>query len=160
MRTTTRLAVATAPKRNSLHWCQGDVSWADLVGWMDTPGTTKEAGNYFLGTLRETTVTHKKGADPCTGLHRTNPAVVSRSAITLDADTPRADLPDVVELLLGCAAIVHTTYSSSPDDPRFRIIIPVDRPLLPDEYFTAVSALMQKLGEDQFDKGSVEPARY
>lgn len=160
MRTTTTLAVATAPKRNSLHWKQGDTTWGDIVRWMDTPGTQKEAGNYFLGTLRETTVVHKKGADPCTGMHRTNPAVVTRSAITLDADTPRADLPDVVELLLGCAAIVHTTYSSSPDDPRFRIIIPVDRPLLPDEYFTAVSALMQQLGEDQFDKGSVEPARY
>jgi putative DNA primase/helicase len=160
MKTTTLMPVATAPKRNSAHWRQGEVTWGDLVSWMDTPGTTKEAGNYFLGTLRETTVVHKKGGDPCTGMHRINPAVVSRSAITLDADTPRADLPDVVELLLGCAAIVHTTYSSSPDDPRFRIIIPIDRPLLPDEYFAAVSALMQQLGEDQFDKGSVEPARY
>lgn len=160
MRTTTKLAVATAPRRNSLHWRQASTTWGDIVGWMDTPGTTKEAGNYFLGTLRETTVVHKKGAEPCTGLHRTNPAVVTRSALTLDADTPRADLPDVVELLLGSAAIVHTTFSSSPDDPRFRIIVPVDRELLPDEYHTAVSALMDKLGADQFDKGSVEPARY
>ena len=79
MRTTTTLAVATAPKRNSLHWKQGDTTWGDIVRWMDTPGTQKEAGNYFLGTLRETTVVHKKGADPCTGMHRVNPAVVTRS---------------------------------------------------------------------------------
>lgn len=160
MRTTTKLAVATAPRRNSLHWRQGEITWGDIIGWMDEPGSQKEAGNYFLGTLRETTYPHKKGGEPCTGLHRINPAVVTRSALTLDADTPDPNLPDIVDLLLGSAAIVHTTYSSSPDDPRFRIIIPVDRPLLPDEYHVAVSAVIEKLGVDNFDKGSVEPARY
>lgn len=160
MKLGTKMAVATAPKRNSLHWHQGEVTWEQITAWMETPGTKKEAGNYFLGTLRETTTVHKKGEEPCKGLHRVNPAVVSRSAITLDADTPRRDLPDVVDMLLGCAAIVHTTYSSSPDDLRFRIIIPVDRPLLPDEYHAAVTMLIAKLGSEQFDKGSVEPARY
>lgn len=161
MKTDTKMAMATAPRRNSLHWNQGSATWGEIVGWMDTPGHQKEAGNYFLGTLRETTVVHKKGEAPCgPKLHRNNPAVVTRSAITLDADTPRHDLPDMVAVLLDCAAIVHTTFSSSPDDMRFRIIIPVDRPLLPDEYHTAVSALMDQLGPDQFDKGSVEPARY
>lgn len=156
----TSLAVATAPNRNSLHWKQGEITWDELTTWLDTPGDTKEAGNYLLGTLRETTTTCKKGQPPHTGLHRNNQAIVSRSAITLDADSPRPDLPDVVELLLGSAAIVHTTYSSSPDDLRFRVILPVDRPLLPDEYHAATSAVMERLGADQFDQGSTEPARY
>jgi putative DNA primase/helicase len=159
MRTDTKLAIATAAKRNSLHWSQEDINWSDIVSWLSTPGTVKESGNYLLGTLRETTTTHGEfGA--CTKLHRTNRAVVSRGAITLDADTPRRDLPDIVDLLLGCTAIVHTTYSSSPDDLRFRVIIPTDREMLPDEYQVAASALIEKLGEDQFDRGSVEPARY
>lgn len=156
----TSLAVATAPNRNSLHWRQGTVTWGEIIGWLDTPADTKEAGNYFLGTLHKTTAVHKKDGPPCVGLHRNNIAVVSRSAITLDADSPRADLPDVVEMLLGSAAVVHTTYSSSPDDLRYRVILPASRELLPDEYHVAVTALMERLGADQFDPSSVEPARY
>ena len=44
------------------------------------------------------------------------------------------DLPQLVELVLCCAVLVHTTYSSTAAKPRYRVIIPVSRPLLPDEY--------------------------
>jgi len=156
---TTSLAVLTAPKRNSLHWAQGSITWGELIEWLRTPADVKEAGSYLLGTLRRTTVTHKKDAAPCTGMHRTSPAVVSRSALTLDADTPKGDLPAAVARL-GCAAIVHTTYSSSPDDLRYRVILPLDREVTPDEYHAAVVTLVKRLGEESFDRGSSEPARY
>src|SRR5690606_1900212 len=51
-----RMNIATAPHRNSLHWQQSTITWDELVLWMLGPADTKEAGNYILGTLAETTV--------------------------------------------------------------------------------------------------------
>lgn len=154
------LAIATAPKRNSRHWKNGTTTWSEIKGWLDSPASKKEAGNYLLGTLRESTVIHTKGGDPCTGVHRRKHEVVTRSAIALDIDKPNADFVDAVEMLFDYAAIIHTTYSSSPDALRYRMIVPTDREMAPDEYITAAKALMRQFGEDQFDPGSSQPERY
>jgi putative DNA primase/helicase len=156
-------AIATAPKRDSFHWKQDTVTWGELLAWMGTPGDRKEAGNYLLGTLRETTVASHDRNHPenrCTNLHRRKDAVVSRSAITLDIDSPPPGFADMVELVFPYSAIMHTTYSSSPDALRYRLIIPVDRELAPDEYITAAQAVMGMLGTEAFDPGSSQPERY
>ena len=156
------LAVATAPKRNSFHWEQGTTTWDEIKAWMESPGTKKEAGNYILGSLEETTVAHDrtKPDKRCRNLHRNKKALVTRSAITLDIDSPDKGFADAVQLTLPYQAILHTTFSSAPDDPRYRLIVATDRDLLPDEYIVAASAIMQMLGEHQFDHGSSEPERY
>lgn len=155
-------AIFTAPKRDSRHWVEGTVTWAEIVEWMASPGTKKEAGNYLLGTLKRTTTMHDrtKPEEMCSNFHRRKEAVVSRSAITLDVDHPGPDFADAVELAFPYAVLMHTTFSSTPDDPRYRLIIPTDRELLPDEYITAARSIMQLLGEDSFDKSSSEPERY
>lgn len=155
----TAYAVALAPRRDSLHWTQEEVTWAELLGWMDTPADTKACGNYVLGTLTPTTVRHRADADPCTDLHRNKLAVVSRGVLTLDVDHPEADFLDRVRALPYAVAL-HTTFSSTPTAPRYRMWVPVDRELAPDEYVTAASAVMQATGEGSYDPGSLQPERY
>jgi len=156
--------VITAPQRESRHWKPGTITWGELQGWMATPASTKSCGNYVLGTFAKTTVTHPvpKGQTPtpCTNVHRTKTAVRTRNAITLDVDHPDSDFEITLELSLTYAAAVHTTFSSTSVEPRYRVIIPLDRPVAPDEYHTAAAAVMQLLGEHQFDPGSVQPERY
>lgn len=153
------LDIVTAPKRNSRHWTQDTITWDELVGWMSSPARVKECGNYMLGVLRPTTLIHEPGADPCTGLHRSKAAVVSRSALTLDVDSPSDDFLDRVSEL-GYKYLIHTTFSSTADAPRYRLIIPTDRALLPDEYAMAASVILETLGADSFDPGSIQPERY
>lgn len=152
------LTIATAPKMNSRHWKNGTVRWSEVIGWMGSPAAKKEAGNYVFGVIGETTRLHN--GQPCTNTHRLKTAIVSRSAITLDIDSPRPDFVDAVEMLFDHAAIVHTTYSHAPDKPRYRMIVPTDRAMKPDEYIVAANALMQQFGQSQFDKGSEQPERY
>lgn len=158
----TTFKIVTAPKRDSLHWKAGTITWGELTEWMGSPANRKAAGNYLLGELSVTTVAHDKDDpdDKCTNLHRRKDAVVSRSAISLDIDSPERTFADAVELAFPYAGLMHTTYSSSPDAPRYRLIIPVDRELAPDEYVAASHAIMQMLGRDQFDPGSEQPERY
>lgn len=154
------LDVATAPRPDTRHWKQSTVTWDELVEWARNPASRKACGNYLLGRLGPTSVDHPSGPKGCTSLHRTKAAVVSRSGLTLDADNARPGLPDQVELVLGCRAIVHPTYSSRPDKPRYRVLLPTDRDMTPDEYRRAAAVVMRQLGEEQFDQGSTQPERY
>jgi putative DNA primase/helicase len=152
--------IATAPNRDSRHWRADDITWAELLSWVDDPADVKSSGNYFLGELRPTTVTHPGSDATCTDLHRRKVAVVSRSAITLDVDHPNRDFADHVEMLFPYAALLHTTFSSTPDDLRYRLVVQVDRDMAPDEYVAVAKAIMQQLGTEQFDPSTSEPERY
>lgn len=156
--------ITTAPNRDSRHWTRSTVTWGEILEWMQSPAKTKACGNYVLGVFGVTTVRHKEPggsiSDPCTNMHRTKVAVEYRSALTLDVDYPKPNFLEVVKRELGCAALIHTTYSSTPEEPRYRLIIPLSRDVSPDEYHTAAAAIMQLLGEKQFDEGSVQPERY
>lgn len=151
--------VTTAPKRDSRHWQVGQLTWAELSEWMEQPHTTKACGNYVLGRFEQSTVRHPGTELPCTNLHRTKTAVVSRGALTLDVDHPGIGFKNKVEKL-GYAYILHTTFSSTEDEPRYRLIVPLSRNVTPDEYYVAAGAVMQGLGTENFDPGSVQPERY
>ena len=153
-------AIATAPRRDSRHWSAGTVTWDDLQTWASAPAKKKECGNYVLGTLAETTVTHPGEDEECTNLHRRKAAVVSRSAITLDVDRADLEFLERFELVWPHAALVHTTWNSMPEAPRYRMIIPTDRDMAPDEYVTAARTMMQKFGEEYFDPSTDEAERY
>jgi hypothetical protein len=154
------LACATAAKRNSAHWQNTTVTWGELLDWLSLPDNVKECGNYVLGTLNPTTVKHGPNAEPCTNLHRNKMAIIRRGALTLDLDSPAPNFPELVEMTLPYAYAMHTTFSHSPGAPRYRLIIPLDREVSPDEYVAAAEAVMQLLGHDNFDPGSSQPERY
>jgi putative DNA primase/helicase len=154
------LDIATAPKRDSRHWIQTEITWSDILRWVDTPANVKEAGNYLLGRIAETTATHPPSTTPCTNLHRRKDAIKDRCVLCLDVDHPDVGFAEHVLATLGHQALLHTTFTSSPDAPRYRLLIPLDRRLLPDEYIIAARSLMQRLGEHQFDPGSSQPERY
>ena len=139
------MRVATAPYAHSKTWTAGELSFEDLVSWLDEPALVKECGGYLLGQLA--------------GGRRSKSTVLARDAITLDADAAEADLPERVADL-GVQAICHTTYRSTPTDPRYRLIFPTDRPMEAREYALAATALMARLGSEQFDPGSAQPERF
>lgn len=137
--------VAVAPKKDSRTWTSIDLTFDEFVTWAETPADHKECGNYIFGTLR--------------GGRRTKNNVVSRSAVQLDADQATEETWDGLRAL-GVRALVHTTYSSAPDGLRLRAILPLDRLVAPDEYVHIVAVLMDRLGKEAFDPGSLQPERY
>ena len=139
------LACATAPRRNSKTWKAGTVTWEEFCGWVASPADKKECGNYLFGTL--------------SGPTRSNRTIVTRSAVTLDADYSPRGLPAAVEAL-GVAAAVHTTFTSAPDGLRYRVVVPLEREVTPEEYHAVAEVLMERLGRHWFDPGSSQPARY
>lgn len=155
----TVLDIVTAAKPNAFHWTPKTVTWGEVQRWLDKPASRKECGGYVFGVLRETTQTHRADEPPCTDYHRINLGVESRSALVLDVDHPAEGFADTLDIVLPSAHVGHTTFNSTPQEPRYRLIIPTDRLMAPDEYHAVADAVMAKLGVDQFDRGSREPAR-
>lgn len=138
--------IFTAPLRNSKKWTTGEVTWSELKAWVDTPSDRKECGNYVLGVMA--------------GDRRTKTSIVSRGVLSLDADTAEADFLLTTQMELPSAFIAHTTFSSAPDAPHWRLLVPLSRSVTPDEYHKLASLVIDRLGSDQFDPGSVQPERY
>lgn len=152
---------AAAPKRDSVHWKQHDaMEWGDFVDWLDldNPSDHKDCGGYVPVVLQETQG-HSK--DPkCVALHRNKAAVVSRSIVTLDADTATVSfLADAALELSGASLVFYTTWSHTPEAPRWRLLVPLAEDVTPDEYRLIAEAMMHDLGLEQFDRGSREPER-
>lgn len=155
--------IAYADRPNDYHWKQKSITWAELARMVrGQPARRKDCGNYILATLDRTEKVHAGIPGRCIDVHRDNRSVLRRSAIlALDVDTPDEHFDVTVDLVLsGKAYLWHTTFSSTPAAPRYRLLVMVDRDMAPDEYVAATTALASRLGEHQFDSGSFQAARY
>lgn len=145
MKTDITLPVFTAPRADSTTWKQEAMSWSRLVTWAATPANVKESGGYVIGTFR--------------GHQRRNTSLVSRSALTLDADYHAGDLPHLVAQL-GVAALVHSTFSSTEANPRYRLIIPLSQPVSAETYAALAEAIAVQLDPSMFDRTSFRPTQF
>ncbi|MEK4980835.1 virulence-associated E family protein [Bacillus sp. FSL K6-6540] len=86
--------------------------------------------------------------------------VDSRSLITLDVDRGDDDFLFSAELLLGGTAyVIYSTHSHRPEKPKYRLIIPVDRNMSPDEYAAVSRKLSEHIGMEYFDKTTFDVHR-
>lgn len=137
--------VVTASHRDSRSWTAGKLTFTEFISWVKNPADRKECGNYLFGRLR--------------GDRRTKATILSRSAVTLDYDHPPAGAW-ARAAALGVLAVVHETFSSSPDAPRFRVIVPLDREVTPDEYPRVAGAVAARIGTEGLDPKSYQPEQY
>jgi predicted P-loop ATPase len=158
----TEFPVAYADKPNDRHWRPDTVTWDTILEWVAHPARRKECGNYILATLERTEKVHPGAEEPCTDVHRDNRSVARRSAVlAMDIDNPEDAFDLVVEATLAdYTYVIHTTHSSTPSEPRYRLLVQTDRDMAPDEYVMATEALAARLGKDQFDTGTFQAARF
>ncbi|KZS48107.1 virulence protein E [Paenibacillus glucanolyticus] len=86
--------------------------------------------------------------------------VDSRSLITLDVDRGDDDFLFSAELVLGGSAyVIYSTHSHRPEKPKYRLIIPGDRNMSPDEYAAVSRKLSEHIGMEYFDKTTFDVHR-
>ena len=93
------------------------------------------------------------------GGRRKSDTVRSRSILTLDADYADIELWDRIAGDIACAAILYTTHKHRPEKPRFRVIIPLDRDVSPEEYEAVARKVAEWWGIDCFDDTTYQPSR-
>lgn len=94
------------------------------------------------------------------GGRRKKESVDTRSLITLDADSADDGFLFAVDLILGGTAYaVYSTHSHRPARPKYRLIVPADRPMSPDEYAAVSRKLAEQVGMTYFDKTTFQVHR-
>lgn len=160
------IAISTGKSRKEISWKNRTILWSQLVEKLSnttrTPETAleykkmaktdrdriKDVGGYVGGSL-------KNG-------RRKAENVANRSLLTLDMDnvtTPAATIWDTITMLDDYALVMYSTHSHTPDNPRLRLVIPLARPVLGDEYQAIARMLANDIGIDQFDDTTYEPHR-
>ncbi|WP_438835630.1 phage/plasmid primase, P4 family [Streptococcus pluranimalium] len=157
------LHIATGSSRTAKTWKNISLTWQELVERLRKPtitqetvaeyskmsraekGQTKDVGGFVGGWL-------KQG-------RRRNENVQSRSLVALDADSPSKDFLDKLDILADYAYVLYSTHSHTKKAAKYRIIIPTDRLMLPDEYEPVARYLANQLGMSNFDDTTYQNVR-
>lgn len=95
---------------------------------------------------------------------RRKDTIRERWVVTLDADhVAREAVEPLIESVraLGAEAIVHTTFSHTPAEPRLRVVLPLAAAVPADHFKALADSLMDELATDgvEWDRSCDEPER-
>jgi predicted P-loop ATPase len=158
-----RLNIAVGKSRRDTKWRNVEMNWLDLVQRLsevhrtpetvreykamskDEQGRTKDIGGFVGGQL--------------SGGHRKNDSVVNRWLVTLDADNATPDTFEDAMVTWEWEMAVYSTHSHTPEKPRLRFVIPLNRAVSPEEYPAIARKLASRIGMEVMDPSTYEPAR-
>ena len=157
------LSLSVANRSKSKVWKNQSISWLAFKQRLEHPTVTQETVSEYtkMTTAQKGEVKDVGGfvAGHLKNGQRKKGNVVQRSMITLDADYPRKELWDDFLIMYDCAALLYSTHSHKPEKPRYRLIIPLSRPVSPDEYVPIALKIADTLGLDNFDDTTFQPER-
>lgn len=159
------IEIATGRSRRETSWKNKEIQWSALIDKLSTTHRTTETHVEYLGSkkTRQDEIKDIGGfvGGYLTGGRRKAGSVLHRQLITLDIDfaPAGAGVWDDFTLLYGNAAVLYSTHKHAPDSPRLRLIVPLDRQVMPDEYVAISRRLAGNLGIEYFDHTTFQPER-
>jgi hypothetical protein len=163
-----QVTISTAPTRYNINWAEQTLDWVDFAERCASPVITPETAEEFRNADSKRQADIKDvggfvGGRLKDGKRRTG-SVVCRTLITLDYDhapaVPMDEQPALAALALqGWAGLVYTTHSHTAEAPRFRVVIPLSRPLPPKQYEAVARAVAETLGTEGIDTTTYDAER-
>jgi predicted P-loop ATPase len=155
--------LAMASRKTATDWKNRTMTWSEFLQRLSTPTRTQEtAAEYKIMPKSEKDAAKDVGGFVggfLKGGRRKADAVQSRSLLTLDADHLTMNIWESVPLLFEHAAAVYSTHSHTPEKPRERLIIPLSRPVTPDEYEPIARKVAEIFGLNLFDDTTYQASR-
>lgn len=155
--------LAMANRKTATDWKNRTMTWSEFLKRLSEPTRTQETAAEYKSMPKS----EKDAAKDLGGFvggflkggRRKADAVQSRSLLTLDADHLTMDLWESVPLLFEHAAAIYSTHSHTPEKPRERLIIPLSRPVTPDEYEPIARKVAEIFGMNLFDDTTYQASR-
>lgn len=156
--------ITTGRSRLETEWKRREVAWPQLCTKLTTAKRTKESvAEYKAMTKAQRGKVKDIGGfvgGTFKGARRKASDVTGRSLVTLDIDFGTANTPEIVaDMLAGTAWCLYTTHSHTPKEPRFRLVVPLNREVTPDEYGPIARRIADDVGITLFDPSTYEPSR-
>lgn len=161
-----QLAIATGRSRFEENWKNRSIEWSGLVERLSKTTRTSET----FAEYQKATKTQRDGIKDVGGFvggsikqgRRKAENIANRSLLTLDMDEVTESVDEIwdkIALLDGFACVMYSTHSHTPENPRLRLVFPLARPVMGDEYQAVARMIADGLGIDQFDDTTYEPHR-
>lgn len=158
-----KLTIATGVSAQSKVWKNKEMKWSELVQRLSEEHKTTETFKEFKNATKLEQFAIKNIGGYVGGYLRNgrrSPAnVVHRQLMTLDIDFAHLDLWEDFKMIFSNAAVIHGTHNHSDTDPRYRLIIPINRECTPDEYVAISRRIAGTIGIDLFDNTTFETNR-
>ncbi|MCT1652735.1 primase alpha helix C-terminal domain-containing protein [Staphylococcus saprophyticus] len=133
--------------------------WSEWINRLQTPmnnGDKYKRGLVLYGDVKDM---EKDGK--LIQKYRNDENIINRNTLALDYD----DITDfkglyksICKQLEGYAWAFHTTYNHTTDNPRIRLIVPINETVSADDYRKYTQALAHQIGY-KIDEGSYQPSR-
>lgn len=161
-----KLNIAVGASAKSKAWKNKSVQWVQLAERLTTANHTTETYKEFM-RLSKTDQGSIKDVGGFVGGYlrgsRRKPEnVVNRQLVTLDIDYGTLDFWDLFTMFYDCAAVIHGTHKHTDETPKYRLVIPLDREVTPDEYVAISRQIAGTLYEgsiELFDPTTFQPER-
>lgn len=160
-----KLIIATGTSRYDTHWKSEEMTWASLVERLSQVQRTQETVAEYkkMEKLQKGEVKDVGGFVggyiPEEG-RRVKGAVKERYLLTLDADSPTDDFQLGLDIALGgYEYCLYSTHSHTDKEPRYRVIVPTDRPMSVDEFEAVSRRIAGDIGIESFDASTHEAER-
>lgn len=159
------VTIATGSSRRSTSWKNKEILWSELVEKLGNVTRTQETQAEYMRMPKEERDNAKDVGGfvggTLKGGRRKIDAVTQRRLLTLDMDSIAAgeDPWPTVTLLLCCAAVLYSTHSHTQKAPRLRLVIPLSRPVSPEEYEAIARRIAGDIGIDMCDDTTYAPHR-
>ena len=161
----TNIIIATGRSRSARSWKSQKMTWSALANKLAEPTVTNETAAEYA-KMSKADQGQKKDVGGFVGGYipkngrRVRGSVKERYLITLDADNPSEDfLLDLDMELGGMEYVLYSTHSHTDANPRYRVIIPVDRAMQPDEYQAVSRRIADNIGIESFDPSTHQAER-
>lgn len=160
------LNIATGDSRFSVKWKNQEITWQWLVNKLQKTTRTRETIQEYQRMAKSKKDDIKDVGGFVGGIlkegRRKTENVANRSVITLDMDDIPTSVHDVwlsITMTYENALCIYSTHSHTEKRPRLRLVIPLSRPVFPDEYQAISRRIANDIGIDWFDDTTYEPAR-
>lgn len=121
------LAICTFDSLTDNYPSSATLSWPDdFNDWLETP--VKERAALW------SPVTYKQGGLRVQGQTEANIATVHAVVLDYDGKPQSVSIEKATEVWGGFEHVVYTTFQHTPDKPRFRLVMPLSRPVTTSEF--------------------------
>lgn len=162
--TTRKYKVTTGTSRQDTNWRVREFTWEQIKKRLGRDNPTSETLAEYQALPKE----RRDAIKDCGGFvggalrgrRRRKDAVICRSLVTLDLDKAEPDFwSDTFMMFCDYAGLVYSTHSYTPEKPRLRLVIPLDRDCTPEEYIAVARKVAEDVGINQMDKSTYQPER-
>lgn len=161
MKNDKELHIAVGQSRKTKTWQNRTVLWSELVSDLSETVYTDETVDEYRKMSKDNQDAIKDVGGFVGGylIKGSRKNVKFRDLVTLDIDFGDLGVWDVYTMIYGNAAVLYSTHKHTPETPKLRLIVPLDRSVSPEEYEAIARRIAGDLDINVFDDTTYQPQR-